>query len=140
MSFLLPTNLLSLISTDGVETLATTNSEGTIALWNLNERVLIGQKVGAHAGKIQSVFFLLGQPNMVTCGSDNKMARWFMETEISMPVASKLIEGHNGEITSIRFCTDTSIISAGIDGHVRSFNIYRGDKIAQLGVAREVKK
>jgi U3 small nucleolar RNA-associated protein 21 len=78
--------------------MATTNSEGTIALWNLNERLLIGQKVAAHSGKIYSVFFLLGQPNMITCGEDNKIARWFMETEISLPVPSKVIEGHKGEV------------------------------------------
>lgn len=84
--------------TDGIETMATTNSEGTVALWNLNERLLIGQKVAAHSGKIHSVFFLLGQPNMITCGEDNKIARWFMETEISLPVPSKVIEGHRGEV------------------------------------------
>ncbi|KAI6176244.1 hypothetical protein M3Y97_00777500 [Aphelenchoides bicaudatus] len=126
--------------TDGIETMATTNSAGTIALWNLNERLLIGQKIAAHSGKIHSVFFLLGQPNMITCGEDNKIARWFMETEIALPVPSKIIEGHKGEVTAIKFATDTSILSSGIDGHVRKFNIYRGDRISQLGVAREVKK
>ena len=78
--------------------MATTNSEGTIALWNLNERLLIGQKIRAHVDKIQSVFFLLGQSNMVTCGSDNKIVRWYMENEISLPVVGKSIEGHNGEV------------------------------------------
>jgi len=77
---------------------------------------------------------------MITCGEDNKMARWYMETEISLPIINKQIEGHNGEVTAIKFSTDTSILSAGIDGHVRKFNIYRGDRIASLGVAREVKK
>lgn len=83
--------------------MATTNSEGTIALWNLNERILIGQKIAAHEGEIKSAFFLLGQPNMITCGSDNKMIRWFMETEISLPIVSKPIEGHNGEVNKLCF-------------------------------------
>lgn len=120
--------------------MASTNSEGTIVLWDLIERQLIGQEMLAHSGKIYSAFFLLGQPNMITCGGDNKIARWFMETVISLPVVSKSIEGHNGEVTAIKFSTEISLISAGIDGYVRQFNIYRPDQIARLGAAREVKK
>lgn len=35
---------------------------------------------------------------MITCGEDNKIARWFMETELSLPIPGKLIEGHVGEV------------------------------------------
>ncbi|KAI6212990.1 hypothetical protein M3Y94_00095700 [Aphelenchoides besseyi] len=96
---------------DGIETMMSTNMEGTITLWNLKEQTLIGQLIKAHNKRIYSAFFLLGQPNMITCGGDNRMVNWFMETEV----------------TALKFFTETSVLSAGLDGCVRMFNIYRYD-------------
>ncbi|KAI6229985.1 WD repeat-containing protein 36 [Aphelenchoides fujianensis] len=126
--------------TDGIETMVSTNAEGTITLWNLKEQSLVGQVVNAHSKAIYSAFFLLGQPNLITCGGDNRMVRWYMETEVSLPQMHKSIEGHDGEATALKFFTDTSVLTAGVDGCVRKFNIYRSDMIVRLGVAREVRK
>ncbi|KAI6199328.1 hypothetical protein M3Y96_00615200 [Aphelenchoides besseyi] len=134
-----PVSVISFRS-DGIETMMSTNMEGTITLWNLKEQTLIGQLIKAHNKRIYSAFFLLGQPNMITCGGDNRMVNWFMETEVSMPVQQKVIEGHDGEVTALKFFTETSVLSAGLDGCVRMFNIYRYDTVVRLGVAREVKR
>ena len=79
-----------------------------------------------------------------------------MENEVSLPIESKVLEGHSGEVcclqsilklmtrvfevTALKFVENAFLISAGLDGCVRRFNIYRPDLVKRLGIAREVKK
>ncbi|CAD5218326.1 unnamed protein product [Bursaphelenchus okinawaensis] len=125
--------------TDGVETLVSSNAEGTVALWDLKEQKLVGQKVRAHDDKIITLVYLLGSPFLLTGGIDNKIVIWFSETEQSLPIPRKILEGHSAPVTAFRFCGPNALISAGLDGIVRKFNIHRSDLISRLGIAREVK-
>lgn len=92
------TFLLSTSRTDGYETLASSNSEGTIAIWDLKEQKLVGQKTNAHQNRILTLEFLLGSPFLVTGAEDNRIVVWFMETENSLPIPRKIIEGHSDAV------------------------------------------
>ncbi|CAD5225214.1 unnamed protein product [Bursaphelenchus xylophilus] len=124
---------------DGYETLTSSNADGTIALWDLKEQKLVGQKIRAHDNKINTMVYILGSPFLLTGGIDNKIVIWFSETEQSLPIPRKIVEGHSAPVTAFRFCGPNSLISAGLDGVVRKFNIHRTDLISRLGIAREVK-
>lgn len=86
--------------TDGCETLASANSEGTIVIWNLKEQKLVGQKTNAHQNRIVTLEFLLGSPFLVTGAEDNRVVIWFMETEDSLPIPRKIIEGHSDSVSA----------------------------------------
>lgn len=72
----------------------TGNSEGSIAVWNLNEQMLIGQKTGAHSGPVVSMHSMLGQPYVLTSGTDNRMVKWILKNELALPEVHTELEGH----------------------------------------------
>lgn len=73
--------------------MATANENGEVALWNLDEQILIGQKTDMHEGKITFMCFAIGKPNLYTAGVDNKLSKWILRNENSMPELVKCIEG-----------------------------------------------
>jgi WD40 repeat protein len=53
--------------------MASANTSGDIALWNLEKRRLQHSLKGAHNAFIASVEFLMGQPILVSSGADNSL-------------------------------------------------------------------
>ena len=51
--------------------MATANSAGDIALWNLQTRQLSYNMKGAHDGSVTLACFLVGQPLLISAGADN---------------------------------------------------------------------
>jgi U3 small nucleolar RNA-associated protein 21 len=78
--------------------LASANSEGAISVWNLDERILIGQLSQAHKGPIIWLHFLLGQPLLLSSGEDNKIVKWFFRNENSLPEVNTVLEGHSAPV------------------------------------------
>lgn len=126
--------------TDGIESMATASSEGNIAVWDLEEKILIGQKVDVHKGRIHGLYFIRGLPFLISSGDDNRMVKWVLEEEQTLPTLHTELAGHSGPVSSIAFFDENAMISASLDGHVRSYNIIRDDIMKSLGKAREVKK
>jgi U3 small nucleolar RNA-associated protein 21 len=126
--------------TDAIESMATANSEGSIALWDLNEQILIGQRPNVHSGPITSLYFIKGMPYLISAGVDNRMIKWSVEEEQSLPIINTELAGHSAPVSSIAFFGENSMVSASLDGYVRGYNIIRDDIMKSLGKAREVKK
>lgn len=70
------------------------NSDGSIAVWDLNTQALVGQKVGAHSGSITSLYGLPGVSFLISTGVDNRMVKWTLENEQSLPERHTELEGH----------------------------------------------
>lgn len=73
--------------------MATSNVDGAVALWDLEKRILIGQKIEMHNGPITSMNFAYGSPYLYTSGTDNKVVKWVLTNECSLPEVVKAIEG-----------------------------------------------
>uniref|UniRef100_A0A914ME02 Small-subunit processome Utp21 domain-containing protein n=1 Tax=Meloidogyne incognita TaxID=6306 RepID=A0A914ME02_MELIC len=125
---------------DGVDTLASANSEGSIAIWDLNERILIGQLTQAHQSSITWLNFLLGQAYLLSAGEDNKIVKWVFRNENSLPEVQNCLQGHSEPATTLKFFDDDLIVSASKDGHVRQFDSVRTVLCKDFGLAREVRK
>ena len=89
--------------TDDVDTLASANTEGSIAVWDLNEKMLIGQLPEAHKGPITWIHFMLGQPFLLSAGEDNKIVKWFFRNPNSLPEVNKVLQGHSAPVIPIYF-------------------------------------
>lgn len=76
------------------------NSEGSIAVWDLNEQMLIGQKPNAHSGPVVSMHCMLGQPFVITSGTDNRMVKWVLKNELALPEVHTELEGHAEPVSS----------------------------------------
>ncbi|KAH7729523.1 Utp21 specific WD40 associated domain containing protein [Aphelenchoides avenae] len=126
--------------TDGADVMLSANSEGSIAVWDLNEQMLIGQKTHAHSGPVVSMHCMLGQPFVITSGTDNRMVKWVLKNELALPEVHTELEGHAEPVTCVKFYNELSVLSAGLDGCVRRFALFRADIMRRIGLAREVKK
>lgn len=120
--------------------MATANSEGSLAIWNLDDQMLIGQRPNAHSGRITALYFVKGMPYLISAGVDNRMIKWAVEEEQSLPTINTELAGHSAPASSLAFFGENSLVSASEDGFVRGFNIIRDDIMKSLGKAREVKK
>lgn len=82
----------------------TTSSEcGTVAIWDLNKRCLVGEIPAAHRSSITKIKFLAGEPVMVSAGTDNTLKTWIYDTGDRMPRQLVLLEGHSKPLTAISF-------------------------------------
>lgn len=79
------------------------SSTGSIALWDLNKKILIGQIPDAHDDCITSSYFLASEPLMVTTGADNAMKTWIFDMGDGMPRQLILLEGHSKPVTTVVF-------------------------------------
>lgn len=60
--------------TDGQEVLATSNANGNIALWDLNEGGRLSHIIrGAHDAEVTSIQWIPGQPVLISSGNDNSV-------------------------------------------------------------------
>uniref|UniRef100_A0A914PUG6 Uncharacterized protein n=1 Tax=Panagrolaimus davidi TaxID=227884 RepID=A0A914PUG6_9BILA len=79
-------------------------------------------------------------PYLISAGVDNRMIKWSVEEEQSLPIINTELAGHSAPVSSIAFFAENSMVSASLDGYVRGYNIIRDDIMKSLGKAREVKK
>lgn len=134
--------------------MATANASGAVAFWNLEEQILIGQKTDMHSGRITSMNFAIGTSNLYTTGVDNKISKWILRNENSMPELVKAIEGPTEpviilfkylllqfKVTAVAFFGPNSLLFSSKDGIVRQFmDFTRNNTMKSMGVASEVRK
>lgn len=92
--------------TDGIDSLISGSSEGSIAVWDLNERILVGQKTDMHRGPITSLVFLLGQAFVVSSGDDNRIVKWVLKDENSLPEQRQVLEGPSEPVKMFHFANN----------------------------------
>lgn len=120
--------------TDGIQTMATANSMGVIALWDLEKSRIQHVVRSAHAGSIPSIQFLNGQPLLLSTGTDNAIKEWLFDSSDGVPRLLRSRSGHHAPPTSIDFYGETSqfLLSASRDRSVRAFSLYSDAQTAEL--------
>uniref|UniRef100_A0A8R1TR68 Small-subunit processome Utp21 domain-containing protein n=1 Tax=Onchocerca volvulus TaxID=6282 RepID=A0A8R1TR68_ONCVO len=121
--------------TDGEETMTTASENGTLAIWNLNKRSLLGQLPNAHHGSITGIYYVNGEPLMVSAGTDNALKTWINDMGDGMPRQLVLLDGHHKPITAVKFIDNEIILTSGLDGSVRTVSISRDTHRQKLGIA-----
>lgn len=83
--------------------MTTASENGTLAVWNLNKRSLLGQLPDAHNGCITGIYYINGEPLMVSAGIDNTLKTWINDMGDGMPRQLVLLDGHQKPITAVKF-------------------------------------
>uniref|UniRef100_A0A7S2WDF5 Small-subunit processome Utp21 domain-containing protein n=1 Tax=Mucochytrium quahogii TaxID=96639 RepID=A0A7S2WDF5_9STRA len=98
-------------------TMVSGNSNGELAVWDLEEKRLVCMVNDAHDGSVTRVAFLPNEPLLVTSGVDNAMKIYIFDQEDGQPRLLKFRQGHKEPPTKIRYYGgDTvSTLSSGAD-------------------------
>uniref|UniRef100_A0AAF5PLA3 Small-subunit processome Utp21 domain-containing protein n=3 Tax=Wuchereria bancrofti TaxID=6293 RepID=A0AAF5PLA3_WUCBA len=121
--------------TDGEETMTTASENGTLAIWNLNKRSLLGQLSDAHCGSITGIYYVNEEPLMISAGVDNTLKTWINDMGDGMPRQLVLLDGHHKPVTAIKFIDNEIILSSSLDGSVRALSVLRDTYRQKLGNA-----
>uniref|UniRef100_A0A0R3RVD1 Utp21 domain-containing protein n=1 Tax=Elaeophora elaphi TaxID=1147741 RepID=A0A0R3RVD1_9BILA len=121
--------------TDGEETMTTASENGSLAVWNLSKRSLLGHLPDAHRGSITGIYYVNGEPLMISAGVDNTLKTWINDMGDGMPRQLVLLDGHYKPITAVKFIDDEIILSSSLDGSVRAFSVSRDTHRQKLGNA-----
>ena len=101
--------------------LATPHGNGTILLWDLGSRTIVGTLAG-HQGLVISVRFSPDGQLLASSGIDGTVRLWHVPSR--RPVAT--LGSHQGAVYSIAFSPDGSrLISGGLDHTARLWDIQR---------------
>ncbi|KAI8323790.1 YVTN repeat-like/Quino protein amine dehydrogenase [Martensiomyces pterosporus] len=113
--------------TDDVPMMASSNAEGDVALWDLNNKRLIHVMQGAHDGVIPAIDFLAGQPLLLTSSADNSVKEWLFDGQDGVPRLLRQRSGHFAAPQLIRYHDSEGrhILSAGRDRSLRFFSVVR---------------
>ncbi|KAJ1795658.1 rRNA-processing protein utp21 [Coemansia sp. RSA 2399] len=132
--------------TDDVAMMASAGADGDVALWDLNNRRLVHVLQGAHDGHVAAADFFAGQPVLLTSGSDNAVKEWIFDGNDGVPRLLRQRSGHSAAPHMIRYHDDGGegkhILSAGRDGALRLFSVFRDEQNAELSqgsLAREAR-
>ncbi|KAJ2687947.1 rRNA-processing protein utp21 [Coemansia spiralis] len=120
--------------TDDVPMMATSNAEGDVALWDLNNKRLLHVLQGAHDSTISSIEFLAGQPLLLTSSADNSIKEWLFDGQDGVPRLLRHRSGHFASPQMIRYHDDDGriILSAGRDRSLRYFSVFRDAQNVEL--------
>uniref|UniRef100_A0AC35UGH9 Utp21 domain-containing protein n=1 Tax=Rhabditophanes sp. KR3021 TaxID=114890 RepID=A0AC35UGH9_9BILA len=125
---------------DGVDSMITSSDEGSLAVWDLNEKCLVGMKTKAHEGRIVKIECVKGQPFLLSSGEDNKFVKWSFEQDQSLPEAHTIVEGHAKEMTYVKYIDNRVIVSASRDGTLRKNSAKGPMFFKRLGRGEQSKK
>ncbi|KAG8870931.1 hypothetical protein FRC20_011092 [Serendipita sp. 405] len=121
--------------TDGQEILATANSTGNIALWNLNEKGRILHIIrGAHDSSISCIQWVPGHPLLFSSGDDNSIKQWIFDGPDLPPRLLKYRSGHHSPPNLIRYYGEDGkqILTTGQDRSLRCTSVVRDSRSFEL--------
>ncbi|RKP04901.1 quinon protein alcohol dehydrogenase-like superfamily [Thamnocephalis sphaerospora] len=118
--------------TDEQQMMATGNSTGDIAFWDLEHRRLIHTLANVHDGRVH-LQFLNGQPLLVSTGI-NSIKQWIFDGAEDSPRLLRSRGGHSLPPTMIRMydADGNFILSAGGDRSLRIFSTRRDRQNTEL--------
>ena len=133
-------------SRKATELLATADSSGTVALWDLNKKKIHSTLKRAHSLSVASLAFLRNEPLLLTSSMDNSLKLWIFDKADGSARLLKSREGHVRPPTQVRFyggSTDEAvsnsvdgsmlqILSAGQDSTFRVFHATRDAQSCEL--------
>jgi U3 small nucleolar RNA-associated protein 21 len=105
-------------SLDSEALLASGSTGGGIYFWDLNKKRLHSALEDAHAARVSSLYFMQGEPVLVTSGEDNSIKMWIFDTVDGTARLLRQRQGHTAPPTMVRYYGDTTTASTadGADG------------------------
>ncbi|KAJ1359815.1 hypothetical protein KIN20_018625 [Parelaphostrongylus tenuis] len=88
---------------DGKPYMTSADVGGDIVVWDLEKRQLIGKITNVHNAAVTKLYFMLGEPVMVSASADNSLRTWVLDGADGMPRQLVILEGHAEELTSVQF-------------------------------------
>lgn len=125
---------------DGDESVVSSDADGNLFVWDLNEKRLRSEARGVHPGSVALVSFLPGEPVLFTAGGqDNAVKVHVFDGASGEARVLRSREGHRLPPTLVRFCgyDGSMMVSAGLDRELRMVSIVREARnrsFAQTGV------
>ena len=122
--------------------MASSNSQGDLALWDLESRRLFHLERNAHDGTIHSCYFYPNQPLLITASTDNSLKIWIFDSLDGVPRLLKSRVGHFKSPHRIQhYSSDGKILlSAGRDKSLRLFSMIRDAQNTELSQGSLIKK
>lgn len=115
----------------GDSQMAVSLTNGTVALWDLNEKKLHTTWI-AHEGPVASLLFVQNQPIIITTGGDNCISEWIVEGTETRFLRGR--SGHSKTPNLIRFYGENgeAILSAGLDKSFRLVSMIKDSQSNEL--------
>lgn len=122
--------------TDGPPVMISSSVNGQIALWNLEERKIVGT-LSAHCDSVVSLKCLPSEPIFLSTSTDNSMKLWIFDKPDGGPRLLRYREGHSAPPLCVRFhgANGVHILSAGEDSSLRVFSTISESLNQSLGRA-----
>nr|CDJ82244.1 WD40 repeat and Small-subunit processome domain containing protein [Haemonchus contortus] len=83
--------------------MTTADVGGDIAVWNLEKRQLVGKITDVHHAAVTELYFMPGEPIMVSASADNSLRTWVLDGGDDMPRQLVILEGHAEGVTAVQF-------------------------------------
>ncbi|VDO12130.1 unnamed protein product [Haemonchus placei] len=115
--------------------MTTADVDGDIAVWNLEKRQLVGKITDVHHAAVTELYFMPGEPIMVSASADNSLRTWVLDGGDDMPRQLVILEGHAEGVTAVQFNGKQEILSSGLDGSVRKYMVNVDTMRQKLGSA-----
>ncbi|CAJ0572794.1 unnamed protein product, partial [Mesorhabditis spiculigera] len=125
---------------DEAPLMTTADETGMIAVWDLEKRELLGRISGIHTAAVTSLYFMPGEPVMISTSEDNSMRAWILDQADGMPRQLVIHEGHSEAIQTILFTGQHEVMSAGLDGSLRKYSVENQAMRHKLGSAGTMAK
>ncbi|XP_078434530.1 transducin family protein / WD-40 repeat family protein [Wolffia australiana] len=119
--------------TDGIPLLASGESSGVIAIWNLEKKRLHSIIKDAHDGSILSLHFFANEPVLMSSADDNSIKMWIFDTSDGEARLLRFRSGHSSPPLCIRFYGNgRRVLSAGQDRAFRLFSVVQDQQSREL--------
>ncbi|KAK5965407.1 WD repeat-containing protein 36 [Trichostrongylus colubriformis] len=115
--------------------MTTADVGGDIVVWNLEKRQLVGKVANVHHAAVTELYFMPGEPIMVSASADNSLRTWVLDGGDDLPRQLVILEGHGEEVTAVQFNGKQEILSSGMDGSVRKYMVNVDTMRQKLGSA-----
>jgi U3 small nucleolar RNA-associated protein 21 len=112
-------------------------STGEVALWDLKLKAMVGVLTrskqvrsrdevldNVHSAAVHSIVSVPGMPMLVTCGADNAMCQFRLDTIDGMALLIRERRGHYGPCTAATFYNTDLLLSAGSDRSLRCTHVF----------------
>lgn len=126
MEFMQDWGLVTSLSfrTDGHPVLVSGSLTGHVVFWNLEERKVMSQLLGAHSSSVTGLKCLPNEPLFVTSSPDNSLKMWIFDMPDGGARLLHVREGHSAPPSYVRFhgSNGHNLLSAGGDSSLRIFS------------------
>ncbi|EPB75588.1 hypothetical protein ANCCEY_05322 [Ancylostoma ceylanicum] len=120
--------------------MTTADIGGDIVVWDLEKRQLVGKISNVHHAAVTELYFMPGEPVMVSASADNSLRTWVLDGGDGMPRQLVVLEGHAEGVTSVQFNGKQEVLSSGLDGSVRKYMVNVETMRQKLGSAGTISR